>query len=377
MGHAIRQLSLLAVAAGLLWVAAPALSTTPYMPAAVDFSQPLQGAEAVGPEGKVDGRAGEGPVTQRSAVVEAPMRFDLVGLAGERRPLEIRARSVDGAWSEWAEIANGDPLYVGGASFAQVRARGWRPEGRLHYVNVSGTTGAADSALTGVRRALSSAFVSASALVSPQAEAAVGKPNFVTRKDWGADRDQGGCHPRTSPSYGKVKAVAVHHTVSVNDYSVAEAPGIVLGICRYHRNGNGWNDIGYNALVDRFGTLYAGRQGGLDRAVVGAHAQGYNATTAGIASIANHTSTPPSGATLRGLSRYLAWKLSLHGRRAKGKTTVISAGGAQNRHPQGKRVTIHHIYGHGKVDYTACPGDRLRGRLRQIRSKTARRMESD
>ncbi len=164
-------------------------------------------------------------MTQRSAVIEAPKRFDLVGLAGERRPLEVRARAADGAWSEWAEIANGDPLYVGGASFAQVRARGWRPEGRLHYVNVSGTTSAVSSALTSARRALSGAIVSASALVLPEAEAAVGKPSFVTRREWGANRDNGGCHPRTSPSYGRVKAVAVHHTVSVNDYSRAEAPG--------------------------------------------------------------------------------------------------------------------------------------------------------
>ncbi|MGZ8667412.1 MAG: N-acetylmuramoyl-L-alanine amidase [Solirubrobacterales bacterium] len=375
MGRRIRQLCLLAVAAGLLWVAAPALSTTPYMPAAVDFSQPLGGVGPVGNDtNKAGGRPGEGPVTQRSAALEAPMRFDLVGVAGERRPLEIRARTAGGAWTDWAEIANGDPLYVGGAEFAQVRARGWRPEGRLHYVNVSGTTSAAESALTSARRALNAAFVSVSALASPEAEATVGKPNFVTRKDWGADRDQGGCHPRTRPSYGKVKAVAVHHTVSVNNYSAAEAPGIVLGICRYHRNGNGWNDIGYNALVDRFGTLYAGRAGGLDRAVVGAHAQGYNATTAGIASIANHTSSPPSGATLTGFSRYLAWKLSLHGHHAKGKTTVISAGGDQNRYPQGKEVTLHHIYPHGAVDYTACPGDRLRGQLKLIRRKTAQRM---
>ena len=172
-----------------------------------------------------------------------------------------------------------------------------------------------------------------------------------------------------------MKAVAVHHTVTANDYSPSEGRGIVLGICRFHRNGNGWNDIGYNALVDRFGTLYAGREGGLDKPVVGAQAQGYNSTTAGISVIGNHSSVRAPKRAIDGLTHYLAWKLRVHDRPAKGKTTVISQGGDANRYPQGKKVRIHRIYAHGTVDYTECPGGQLRSQLRVVRDRTDRRMQ--
>ena len=124
-------------------------------------------------------------------------------------------------------------------------------------------------------------------------EAAVPRParsrRSSPREDWGAEQVPARAR---APDYGEVRAAFVHHTVNPNDYTREEAPDVVLAICRYHRNSNGWNDIGYNFLVDRFGTIYEGRAGGIDQPVVGAQAQGYNAQSTGIANIGTFTHAP-------------------------------------------------------------------------------------
>ena len=83
------------------------------------------------------------------------------------------------------------------------------------------------------------------------------------------------------------------------------------GIEVYHVQGNGWNDIGYNFLVDRFGTIYEGRGGGIDRNVIGAHAQGFNTGTVGVALIGNFTAATPTQAQQAALVRLLAWRLDV------------------------------------------------------------------
>jgi hypothetical protein len=376
VGRTYRHLLLLALAAGVAYVAAPALSLQRYIPEPVDFEQRLGGVARVATDGPAAARAGhgdEGPVTHLSTVIEAPQRFDLAGLAGEMRDVELRAREQGGGWSEWTESVDGNPVYFDGADELQLRTRGWRPQGTIHYVNVSGTTSPIASLLTGARETLNSAFISAAALVQPSADAAPVRPAIVKRSEWGATG--GGCTPRERPSLGRVKAAVIHHTVSADDYTPEEAARIVLGICRFHRNGNGWNDIGYNALVDQYGTVYAGRAGGLHRAVIGAQSQGFNAQTTGVAALGTHSKKPISKASMEGFVSFLAWKLSMHGLRAKGKATLRSAGGSASRYPEGRRVRKNRLLGHGKLGVTACPGAVLAGQIGQIRRETQARID--
>src|SRR5690242_5716873 len=249
-----------ALLGGFAWVAAPALSLRPYITGAVDFEKGIPSAKRM-PRAAVAAARTTNPKEPAprfiSPPIEAPHRFDLVGVAREMRSVQIRVRSDGGHWSNWVEREDGTPIYVGGADIAQVRAP-FRPRGRLHFVNVSGTAGSwADTLLNGARHAINSAFISA--MSTPVAEALAPKPQIVSRAAWGADLPSGGCPPRGPPQYGTVRAAVIHHTVNANNYMPEQAPSIVLGICRFHVYGNGWYDIGYNALVDRFGTIYEGR----------------------------------------------------------------------------------------------------------------------
>jgi hypothetical protein len=71
------------------------------------------------------------------------------------------------------------------------------------------------------------------------------------------------------------------------------------------------------------------------------------------------------------LAHVLAWKMSLSGIPADGKTTVISDGGPNTPFSQGTTVTVNRISGHRDVDSTACPGNALYGQLPQLRQQVA------
>jgi hypothetical protein len=363
--------------AAVFTVAAPALSLEPYVPKPRDFE--------LAP-GASFSRATGGDVVSRP--LRAPHRFNLVGMrwsGGGEPDVELRVRREGGRWSRWAEVGTradegpdpgtdeaeavglSAPVWAGQADWVQYRSSRRLTSVRLHFVNSTGTATAADRARTAVRKAANGGVAAVAALVGvPSARAQGEQPEMVMRSGWGGNRH---CPPRSAPDYGSTKAAFVHHTVSVNDYSPEQAPGMVLAICRYHRNSNGWSDIGYSFLVDKYGTLYEGRAGGIDRSVVGAHTQGFNAQAFAVSNIGNHEGLAQTDDALRAMARLIRWKLPLHGQPTGGNVTLVSAGGSSNRWPAGTPVRLNRISGHRDGNRTACPGAALYAQLPELRQR--------
>ena len=192
------------------------------------------------------------------------------------------------------------------------------------------------------------------------------RPAIVPRAAWGGDL----VPPRVLPSFGEVDIAVVHHTESANEYTADQSAGIVLAITKFHRDTRGWNDVGYNFLVDRFGTIFEGRAGGVDLPVIGAHAQGFNSISTGISIIGSFMAVEPPAAALDAVARLIGWRLPLAGIPVSGQVTVTSGGGSLSRYRGGVQVTLDRICGHRDVGSTDCPGDRLYVDLPALRART-------
>ena len=192
------------------------------------------------------------------------------------------------------------------------------------------------------------------------------RPAIVTRAQWGADESI-----RRPIDYNTtIKAIVVHHTVNANDYTRAQVPAIIRSIYAYHVKGRGWSDVGYNFLVDRFGTVYEGRKGSIDKLARGVHTGGFNTYTMGIAAIGNYGTVAPSAALLNSIAQVAAWKLAPFGRDPLG-TTTLTAGIGSTRQPPGWTGPVSVISGHRDLAATACPGQLLYNQLPTIRAKVA------
>ena len=192
------------------------------------------------------------------------------------------------------------------------------------------------------------------------------RPAIVPRSGWadeGWATGNDGCED--GPWYAdNIQAVIVHHTVTTNNYSADEVDDLLRAVYYGHVKVNGWCDIGYNFLVDRFGTIWEGRTGGIDRAVIGGHAKGFNTATSGIALLGQHhpgaspASARPSSAASDAVQSLAAWKLTSHGVDPAGTTWLknYSTNGPQRLTGGGWHL-VPTILAHRDVGLTSCPGD--------------------
>ncbi|MDI2132248.1 peptidoglycan recognition protein family protein [Yinghuangia seranimata] len=284
---------------------------------------------------------------------------------GPWRPLRLDGDSAgqyaeDAARSAAARGAS-EPLWVGRSDGVQARVSvlgGELPAGlRLELVDPG-------------RSAADAAVPRGPGPVVPGDDTPVARPVIVSRAEWGADES---LRDRDFKYTNTVKVMFVHHTADSNEFTCADSPAVLRSIYRYHVKTNGWADIGYNFLVDRCGTIYEGRAGGVDQPVKGAHTLGFNTDTAAVAAMGTYSDTPAPDALIDGLARVIAWKLSLYGRDPLGQDQLTS-GDSGSRFPAGTNVRFNVVSGHRDAFATECPGQRLYDDLSRLRRGAQRAM---
>ncbi|MGH9282556.1 MAG: peptidoglycan recognition protein family protein, partial [Acidimicrobiales bacterium] len=285
--------------------------------------------------------------------MEVPFGLSHVGVrwqGDEAASVELRRAPGRGPWAPWraVEVAHdlGDEergevlsglLRVDGARRLQVR--GGPTAKQLEVVAIDAVHGPSHLERAGPARA----------------GADVAQPSVVPRAQWGADESM----RRTNPSFAPIDRIVVHHTVTPN--GDPDAASTMRAMHAYHVRGNGWDDIGYNFVIDAAGNVFEGRfarsyepgeqptgESADGQGAIGAHAEGDNAGSVGVALMGTFTDrTGPTPAALESLRRLLAWKADRHGIDGAGSTAW--AGG---------RV-LPTIAGHRDVGSTSCPGDQL------------------
>jgi hypothetical protein len=195
------------------------------------------------------------------------------------------------------------------------------------------------------------------------------RPYVVPRAVWGAAERM----VREPPAYvTKVRAVFLHHTNHPNGYDCDDAPAMLRALQRDHIRNEGWDDIGYNFVVDRCGNIYEGRGrdgGGTER---GAHTKGFNKQSVGIAALGSfHPGAHVPREMLDAIADVAAWQLA-PGVDPHGRVRLTSTSD-ESRYPKGTTATFDVISGHRDGFETTCPGDALQAKLPTLRDEVERR----
>ncbi len=186
-------------------------------------------------------------------------------------------------------------------------------------------------------------------------------PIICNRDCWCPDGD---CAPVQSPLPTIPSHIIVHHSAGFNTSD--NFANVVAYYYDLHVNTNGWDDIGYNWLIDANGIIYEGR----GDAAQGAHFSCMNGNTTGICMIGNFMETTPTFLAMNSLESLMSWELCDKG---LDPTEVTWHEPSQlnlqtiSGHRDGNPSTSSQSCASG----TVCPGDMLYGVLDIVRNNIA------
>jgi hypothetical protein len=322
----------------------------------------------------------------RAAVLSGPIAtglFRVAGLSWDRdadlapgTEIHLRVRE-DGVWSEWLQTPDEQgpetggrhgtaPFVTGGADAIQVRVTGGPadlPAGlHLNVIQGAGEPSPAGSTATSIVRpaVFAQPAVARRAAVETGVVAAVlPQPAIVNRAGWAANESLRKGFVATT---AELRATVVHHTAGTNSYSSSQSPQIVRDIYYMHAVTNGWGDLAYNFLVDKYGTVFEGRYGSIaspeGQMRVGAYAQGFNTYSMGIAAMGDYSSIAADQTILDRMRDVIVWRFSSTPTLNMATPAYFPA----NTYHTTDRY-LPRIFGHRDVLATVCPGDDIHGRI--------------
>jgi hypothetical protein len=323
-----------------------------------------------------------------SDVVDAGQLFDRLGVHwiaahGTESSLYLETRtSADGlTWSDWSQVSEEEdmtneytnehyaiPAPAGTSRYAQYRVwlTGGDPDDlqkvSLTFLDVNDVNAGPLAQLVNDIVGAFGDFTRSYADAAP-----TGAPRILTRQDWAADEGLMNWPPR----YQKVQKFVVHHTVT--DDGGTNVAASIRSIYYYHAVTRGWGDIGYNYIVDKFGNIWTGRQGG-DNVIAG-HAYGWNNGSIGIAALGDYSTKAPTGQLQGAIANIIAMKSAQFGIQPYGNDLFKH----QEQAPDGTWVdvttTAPNVIGHRDANYlldhqggqTACPGNGIYNMLDGLR----------
>jgi hypothetical protein len=329
-----------------------------------------------------------------------------VGTVATGTEFKVRVRE-SGVWSDWFKLeyteyqgvgtdgtesidtrVGSDPLLTGMADGVEVimqNASGTVPsQMKVSLINSEVTSQDQNIGQQSIRMANSDATMQSQAAsvlvgasVSPQG-ALVPRPRIVSRAEWGANESWRAPVPKVGT---KLLAGIVHHTASTNNYTAAQAPAQMRNLYAYFTKSLKYDDMGYNFLVDKYGTIYEGRSGcavkavGCDSPTIpvqGAHTAGLNKDTFGVSAIGNYDVLAPQNpaAMVESIASLMAWKLAPYGLDPNANASILSTDkSGSSKYRAGQTAVTQVISAHRDVGKTACPGRYLYPYMNDIRAR--------